>query len=144
MNSNQNISTPIIFIQAVEEYFNLRFLYDMAADVDDRKAPEYCSDSLDIDWPIDGWCWLNPPFGMQTKFIKKCVEQSNRGCKIISIWPLSGDKNQISTWTEAGIHVIHGRIWPEVRGCMLCDWSKRCAGEVVGLSWDKKNLKRIW
>ena len=120
---NQNISTPWEFVKAVEEYKGIKFLYDMAASGPiDKKAPLYYTewdDSLSIDWPLDGWCWLNPTFRNLTKWVNKCAEQKELGCKIVSVWPLSGDLNQVPTYLEAGVDIIHGRIWPEVRGCML-------------------------
>jgi len=146
--NTQNTETPLIFVQQVQKYLDIKFKYDMAADSNNFKAPYYFTekdDSLSMDWPLDGWCWLNPTFKNLTKWIKKCKEQKDRGCCIVSIWPLSCDKNQIETFTKSSVFVIHGRIWPNVRGCMLCVWiHKQPIIWVTGLSWDKKELKEIW
>ncbi len=148
--SNQNVETPIEFVRAVEKYCDITFKYDMAASLDNKKAPNFwdiSADSLSISWPTNGWCWLNPPFRNLTKWVEKCDEESKKGAKIISIWPLSGDKNQIKTWKNAKVYVIHGRVWKEVRGCMLCVWTKRNSQldpQIKGLSWDSKNLQDTW
>jgi len=147
---NQNIATPWAFIHAVEKYFKIKFKYDMAALKCNAKAPKYFTrknDSLSaVDWPRYGWLWLNPTFINLTKWINKCNEQKNRGSKIISIWPLSGDKNQIVTYENAEVYIVHGRVWPEVRGCMVCKWDldSFLMPMVYGLTWDGKALTDRW
>ena len=146
-NRNQEIATPLIFVNSVENYFKISFKYDMAANAQNSKCPIYYSikdDSLKIDWPLDGWCWLNPPFRNLTEWIRKCKEQSDRGCKIMNIWPLSGDKNQVPTWTDADVYIIHGRIWPHVRGIMLCRWKKSKFRVISGLAWNGEKLTKKW
>ena len=147
-NSNQNIETPDAFVRAVEAFYGIKFKYDMAGTEENKKAPTVfteAQDSLSIDWPTDGWCWLNPPFRNVGKWVQKCLEQTRRECKIVSVWPLSGDLNQIDTWKYADVTVVHGRVWPEVRGVMLCMWSSWYTGaKVYGLRWDKKSLKLEW
>jgi hypothetical protein len=147
-NSNQNIETPPEFVLAVENLLGIKFEYDMAGTEENKKAPivfTEAQDSLSVDWPTDGWCWLNPPFKHVGKFVKKCVEQMDLGCRVVSIWPLSGDFNMIPAWKWSQVYVIHGRIWPEVRGCMLCVWGVDIESP-KGLIWDKKNktLKKEW
>lgn len=146
--STQNTETPWPFIRAVEKYFDIRFAYDMAADDGNRKAPKHYDgrdNSLAMDWPLDGWLWLNPPYRNLTAWTRKCVEQYRRGCKIISIWPLSGDLNQVDVWRSARVYVIHGRIWPLVRGCMLSVWSlDTLIKNPTGLRWDGEKLSKEW
>lgn len=147
MNSNQENATPWNFFKAVEAFFGITFAYDMAASPDNAKCKNYCTEkdnSLSFQWPTDRPCWLNPPFRKLSKFIPKCAEEKARGAKIVSIWPLSGDYNQLPAWIESDVYVIHGRIWPEVRGLMLCRWDEHSCGIVRGLTWDKKVLKQIW
>ena len=144
--STQKTETPDTFVRAVEKYLAIEFKYDMAGTELNKKAPVVFTeqeDSLSIDWPTDGWCWLNPPFANVGEWAKKCREQSIRGSGIVSIWPLSGDLNMIPAWEHAAVHVIHGRIWPLVRGCMLCMWDDIDYG-VEGLRWDRKELTEIW
>jgi hypothetical protein len=146
-NSNQDIETPDVFVRAVEAYLGIAFAYDIACTEGNKKAPigfTQEQDSLRRDWPTDGWIWNNPPFKNLTSWVRKCKQQMDRSCRIVSIWPLSGDQNQILTWTNAKVYVVHGRIWPEVRGCMLCLWQADKTVNSVGLRWDKKTLTQIW
>jgi phage N-6-adenine-methyltransferase len=147
--STQNTSTPEEFITAIQDYLRVQFMYDLAASSDNHKALWYFTekdDSLNMDWPTDDWCWLNPTFCNLTKWVDKCAEQYKKGVRIVSIWPCSSDLNQISTFQNAMVYMIHGRIWKLVRGCMVCVWDESRISGVAGLRWDKKesNLTRIW
>jgi hypothetical protein len=149
--SNQNLATPWSFVKAVERHFDIKFRYDMAAAAINKKAPHYVTkrqNALAIDWPLDGWCWLNPPFENLTDWIRKCRVEKGRGCQIVTVWPLSGDLNQITTWQEANVNIIHGRIWPTVRACMLCKWDIVTHTTphlpVQGLRWENEELAYLW
>jgi len=140
--SSQNTPTPWNLVNAIEDYFGITILYDLAASHENHKAVLYFieeQNSLERDWPIDRWCFLNPPFANLGKWVKKCSEQAKRGCKIITLWPLSGDLNQIPTWKESQVNIIHGRVWPLVRGVMICRWDYGQGDySVKNLRWDKK------
>ena len=147
-NSNQNIETPWNFINAVQDYFNISFTYDMACTTENKRAMIGFTeeqDSLSIDWPLERWCWSNPPFKNIGKWTDKYHEQKKRGSMIISISPLSGDLNQVKAFQNAGVYIIHGRVWPEVRGVMLSVWHPMASG-VHGLNWNKKDgtLTKVW
>jgi phage N-6-adenine-methyltransferase len=149
--SNQNVATPEQFVKAIENHLGIRFKYDLAADAENKKAAIYYDEyenSLAQEWPTDGWCWLNPPFKKLTKWINKCEEQAALGSKIVSIWPLSGDANCIPVWRMANVYIIHGRVWSQVRSCMVCVWGLETyrRGGIEGLVWDRKKaeLKRAW
>ena len=147
-NSNQNIETPWAFVNAVEKYFGIQFEYDMAGTEKNKKAYivyDEKDDSLSIDWPLSGWAWVNPPFAQIGKWIDKCDEQSKLGSRIICISPLSSDLNQMKAFQNAGVYIIHHRVWPEVRGVMLSVWHPMASG-VHGLNWDKKDgtLTKVW
>lgn len=144
---NQDVETPDAFFKAVEHFIGGEFSYDMAADELNAKCNKFfteADDALNIDWPLNCWLWLNPPFANLGKWVEKCYEQARRGCNIVTIWPLSGDQNQIVTWNYASVYIIHGRIWPNVRGCMLCVWGKEPGGIIAGLDWNKKTLIKSW
>lgn len=142
----QETSTPWEFFRAVEKECGITFTYDMAASSENAKCENFFTkeqNSLKMPWPLGEWCWLNPPFGQVGVFAEKCYRESKRGCDIVSIWPLSGDLNQIVTWTNSSVFIVHGRIWPLVRSCMLCLWGVR-RPTVMGLRWNKVELERIW
>lgn len=141
--STQNTETPQEFVTAVENYLGIKFKYDLAGTEENKKAPIVFTESdnsLSIDWPTDGWCWLNPTFKNLTKWVAKCHEQYVRGCKIVTLWPLSGDLNMIYVWKNTDVYIVHGRIWPLVRGCMICkfDFSKMNNTVIHGVRWNKK------
>lgn len=146
MAGRQDIATPWKFFRAVEDYLGITFKYDMAASGYNTKCANYSSDSLYVDWPLDGWCWVNPPFSMQSKFIPKFLKEKDRGVKIVSLYPLSGDSNQLTSWLHSSVHIIEGRIWNVVRGCMLCVWdSNNITPNIKGIAWDKSyKLKQTW
>jgi phage N-6-adenine-methyltransferase len=148
-NSDQNVSTPPVFVSAVESLFRIKFEYDMAANQENTKCGDYFTEStnsLSISWPNTSWLWLNPPFSNLTEWVKKCSEQMYLGCRIVSIWPLSSDANQIKTWREASVYPITGRLWPNVRALMLCVWNRQIKHSPAGLKWDKKKgtLLQVW
>ena len=137
----QKNPTPSDFFKCVEGYFGLKFKYDMAASNKDSKCPYYFDeedDSLSFDWPIDAPCWLNPPFKNLTIWVNKCYEQSLKGAEIVSIWPLSSDKNQKVTWKNSLVTVVFGRVWVEVRGVMLCYWGSKISSNINFVEWDRK------
>jgi phage N-6-adenine-methyltransferase len=149
--NTQNKATPWPFFHAVQDYFGIEFVCDMAATEDNTKCEHWVPpevDALSCIWQTKGWLWLNPPFHNLTKWIQKVKEQKDRGCRIVTLWPLSGDRNQIVTWQESQVNVIHGRIWPEVRGCMLCRWDADptiVSGSYVGgITWNGEKLERVW
>ena len=150
MPGQQDVETPDVFFKAVENFFNISFSYDMAADCINAKVDRYFTedvDALTIDWPLiptNCWLWLNPPFAQLGKWVNKVYEQARRGCNIVTIWPLSGDQNQIITWNYASVYILHGRVWPNVRGCMLCVWTKEPGGVIAGLDWNKHTLIKNW
>jgi len=142
--STQNTETPKKFVREVERLFRIKFRYDMAASEDNAKAPIWYGeefDSLKNPWPRDGWIWLNPPFANLGKWVNKCDLEANLGSKIVSIWPLSSDLNQKAAWTHSCVNVLHGRVWPLVRGCMLCVWDSDRPVYIHGLDWERKKGK---
>jgi phage N-6-adenine-methyltransferase len=145
--SNDNVSTPDAFFKAVQEYFGITFRYDMASNDTNFKCMFHFTEeenSLSCDWPTTGWLWLNPPYSKLKTWIEKCQEQASRGCRIVSIWPLSADRNVLPAWQHSDVFVIHGRVFREVRSIMLCRWTYPCFEEVKGLTWDGTTLARVW
>lgn len=44
-------------------------------------------DALTVDWPQEGWCFLNPPFSMLPEFLAKVWEQNLLGARIVVLVP---------------------------------------------------------
>lgn len=125
--SNQNVETPQWFIDGLRDVVGLNFMYDMAASHENMKAENYFTEednSLAIDWPIDGLCWVNPPFCDLPKWFATYKEQAHKGAKIVAICPLSSDLYTQYSWQQGIVCPIVGRIWKrEVRSCMLTFWN---------------------
>lgn len=45
------------------------------------------TDGLEIEWPIERACFVNPPYSKMVHWVKKCFEQYQRGCTVILLIP---------------------------------------------------------
>lgn len=136
----QKTPTPQALVKGLEVLYDIEFKYDMAASSENSKAPIFFDekyDSLKHDWPLDGWIFLNPPYANLGEWVKKVVEQTLRGCRIVTLWPLSGDLNQIPTWENSQVNIIFGRVWPLIRGVMICRWGVYPSTGIRFLRWNK-------
>lgn len=135
MPGPQNHMTPDDFLDACEHRFG-PIVFDLAADDKSHVVGEYfdeTEDSLLQDWFATyirvspdgkGWMWLNPPFSGGPKdpesgksrsikdWIKKCWEESRKGCRILLLVPYSADSNWFDDWVrgKARDEAIKGRI----------------------------------
>ena len=78
-----------------------RDLFDVCASAENHKFPNYWTkedDCLSRDWPLDQWCWMNPPFSQAHTFFKKAAKEAERGVKIICIYKASNLETK--TWQE--------------------------------------------
>jgi len=44
-------------------------------------------DGLEIDWPLDHWIFVNPPYSNLSEWAKKCRIEHKKGCNIILLMP---------------------------------------------------------
>lgn len=125
--SNQNVETPQWFMDGLRDVVGLNFKYDMAASFENSKALTWYTEqqnSLAIDWPVDGLCWVNPPFKDLKKWFAKYQEQALKGAKIVAISPLVSERYSEYAWCNNTVCPIVGRVWKlEVRSCMLTFWN---------------------
>jgi hypothetical protein len=83
--SQQNSGTPIAFLQAIENKFNVKLQFDLACTTQDcivqqsDQSPVGYYNDLGIDSLQQNWrnlhvncCWLNPPFRHIRPWVKKC------------------------------------------------------------------------
>jgi hypothetical protein len=67
------------------------------------------SDSLLLDWPLDGLIWCNPPYGRElARCAAKIAEQARRGAELITLVPARTD----TRWWK----VLAPRVWCAWRG----------------------------
>ena len=90
--------TPPELLQAIA----LINAFDVCASAENHKFPAYWTkedDCLSRDWPLDQWCWMNPPFSQAHTFFKKAAKEAARGVKIVAIYKASNMESK--TWQEA-------------------------------------------
>jgi DNA (cytosine-5)-methyltransferase 1 len=105
-DSKQDYETPQPLVDALGKLFNLPVDVDLAATVDNTKAPLFITpeeNSLKISW----WerfgkrlCFLNPPFFDIAPWASKCNLESKLGSRILFLTPASVDSN----WWDAYVH----------------------------------------
>jgi len=116
VKENNEWSTPDWFYN----YFNniYQFKVDLAANRYNSKCISHYDKALDSliqDWHlIDGWCWLNPPYGRHLhEWIEKAYHEMQLGAKIIMLIPASTGTSYWAKWIwnkVPKIYFIEGRI----------------------------------
>lgn len=105
--------TPSNIYCPLDDEFN--FVFDLACDEINCQCesgfyyPEF--DALNLDWPLNGWLWLNPPYRPIRDWIQKAQEQAKRGCKIMMLMPAMGFGNKyFHKWLPTEIRFFVGRV----------------------------------
>ena len=91
------------------------FTLDVCATEADTKCERHYSpeeDGLAQEW--EGVCWMNPPYGRNVtgKWVKKAVEESQKGCTVVSLLPARTD---VAWWHDyvipyGEITFVRGRL----------------------------------
>ncbi len=125
-DSKQDYETPWKLIYAIEGKLCRKFVIDLAATKENKKAPFFIPqdrDSLKIDWFIEAGsdllCWLNPPFKVIGPWAEKCAIESAKGCKIVMLTPASVDSLWWSNFVHNKAHVLF--LQPRVQFDGACD-----------------------
>lgn len=92
-------------------------------------------DGLEIDWPLDRFSFVNPPYSQLKLWAKKCREQADRGCTIVLLIPPRTCTSYFHDYIyeSAELRFIRGRVKfidPETKEpkkaapmpSMLCIW----------------------
>lgn len=92
VSENNSWGTPDEIFEYFDAIYNFKF--DLAASEQNKKCSEFFSEkdnSLIQDWHrINGWLWLNPPYGRNLKlWIKKAHEEMEKGAMICMLIPAS-------------------------------------------------------
>lgn len=90
--SAQNTETPQEFVDAVEEYWNIKFTLDLASEESTKKARQCITPEIDtfqVDWSgalgVGGVGWLNPEFDPVEPFLEKCVWEAHKGARFFTL-----------------------------------------------------------
>tara|TARA_R110000751_G_scaffold62159_1_gene128452 strand:+ start:1155 stop:1631 length:477 start_codon:yes stop_codon:yes gene_type:complete len=67
---------------------------------------------LEIDWPLDKICFVNPPYSNLADWTKKCQVEWRRGAKIILLMPARTDTKYFHNYVNGccQIEFIKGRL----------------------------------
>lgn len=105
-------STPQAFFDELNAKYH--FTCDLAATAENTKCERYLADSLPVAWhKIEGWLWLNPPYGRELGvWVKKAHDEALMGAKIVMLIPARTDT---SYWHDyifgmAEVEFIRGRL----------------------------------
>jgi len=85
-HSRQDWETPSSIFNPLNKEFN--FDIDVCATSKNTKCSKFFSveeNGLEQAWK--GVCWMNPPFGEQSKWVKKAYEESKNGNTIVCLLP---------------------------------------------------------
>lgn len=113
-SKKQDWETPDeIFVPLNEEF---GFTLDVCATSENAKCDLFFSeedDGLTRDW--HGICWMNPPFGVQGKWVKKAYGESLKGTTVVCLLPARTNTNWFHDYCLKGeVRFVRGR--PRFKG----------------------------
>lgn len=111
----QNWETPSSVFDPLNAEF--KFTLDVCATEENAKCNRYYTEddnALSQSW--DGVCWMNPPFGTQSAWVKKAYDESQRnGTTVVCLLPARTNTNWWHSYCMKGeIRFIKGR--PKFKG----------------------------
>jgi len=113
-SKKQDWETPDeIFVPLNEEF---GFTLDVCATSENAKCDLFFSeedDGLTRDW--HGICWMNPPFGVQGKWVKKAYGESLKGTTVVCLLPARTNTNWFHDYClKEEVRFVRGR--PRFKG----------------------------
>jgi hypothetical protein len=121
--SVQEVQTPQELLLAIAEEFRVMcWARDLAASASNSVSAvqsqyygpgsQLGEDSLTAEWPINGDCWLNPPFGDLEPWVAKCAEQRDRVGRIFVLLPAAMGANWFlrHVWNRAHVVLLTPRV----------------------------------
>ena len=105
----QDWETPAHIFNPLNQEF--RFTLDVCADSQNKQCDSFFD--IETDGLSQGWygnCWMNPPFGVQGKWVKKAYEESLKGVVVICLLPARTNTNWWHDYFMKGeVRFIRGR-----------------------------------
>jgi hypothetical protein len=152
--SIQEVGTPKEFIQAIAKQFT-QIDVDLAANNTNKVCPDYLGpgslfeDSLKVQWhKLNGFLFLNPPFGKIKPWVKKCHEENLLGAEIGLLVPASVGSNWFRDYVFKKAHVYflsprikfvgHKHLYP--KDLMFCWYSPKLINPNMTI-WNWKKLQ---
>lgn len=117
-SNTQDWETPQWLFDKLDKHF--KFSLDVCATADNTKCKVYidprCANGLavnwdDIDFGIHKNIWCNPPYNNITQWVKKCYEESQKGCTIVMLIPARTDTKIWHEYVSKGrVTLLKGRL----------------------------------
>ena len=89
--SKQDYATPLVLLHAMQRRLGIGvFACDLASTAANTVAVSYCdsaANALEQSRVFAGWVWLNPPFARLAPWVRRAVEQSQRGAHVAMLVP---------------------------------------------------------
>jgi len=117
MSDRQDWGTPQAFFDWIENIFSINFTLDACASSYNYKVANYFdveTNALIQDWGGQN-VWLNPPYTrkLQTPFISKAIEESEKGATVFCLIPSRTDTklfHDLIFPNASGIYFVRGRL----------------------------------
>lgn len=114
--------TPTEVLDPVRAFAAIRFdpFSNAGSIVGATESISLPTDSLSLEWPLDGLIWCNPPYGRKlARYARKISEQARRGAEILTLVPARVD----TRWWKG----LAPRVW--------CAWRGRITFLEQELAW---------
>ena len=118
--SKQDYGTPPELLAAVKNRLKISgFALDIAATPGVNSVAPLCFCECHLDalapeqsWGRNGWSWLNPPYADIEPWVRKALDESEKGAHIAMLVPASVGSNWWYNWVEpyAYINYLNGRL----------------------------------
>jgi phage N-6-adenine-methyltransferase len=111
-----NWGTPKSLLKTLKERYKIS-LDPCARNATEAVCERFYSpsdDGLIQSWDTEDWCFVNPPYSRDIgKWMRKCVEESEKGNKIIALVPARTDTKWFHNYVfnkASEIYLIKGRL----------------------------------
>lgn len=115
--------TPKEFIVGIEKATGVRFWYDAASTVENKRCELRYEDGLKEKWADGTWC--NPPYGrkLTQMWLDKAINESTSGSRFAVLTPARTDTVQFQRLLKLDCRIlfVKGRIKFELNGKPILD-----------------------
>lgn len=115
--NKQDWETPQEFVDFIEREYNVMFTLDVAASLENKKAPLFLDEEMDAlsrSWGRGHTVWCNPPYANQKDWVLKAIHESaRRCCDVFMLIPARPDTKLFHDWimtNATSIGFVKGRL----------------------------------
>ena len=150
--SKQDVETPQDFLDAVERRFG-KLTFDVACTRENRKAPDFSTESEPKLWPGNGVLWCNPPYSDMRTWARLCWQWGASGVdgKLLLLCPASISTDWAAEYVvnKCWIYALRPRLTfvghedPYPKDLMLCVFGSGVDAGIESWRWrEKKDFRR--